>query len=56
MSRVPLRKSTKADHIPPDDMEAEIMELAPEIGERILVRAARLEAVLWLYQTRKAQA
>jgi hypothetical protein len=44
-----LRKSTKADHIPPD-MEEEIMEIAPDIGGRLLVRAARLGAILTLYR------
>jgi hypothetical protein len=49
------RKSTKADHIPPD-MEAEIMELAPVVGDRLMVRCARLEAILWLYHMQRATA
>lgn len=52
----PLRKSTKADRIPPEDMEDEILAIAPELGKRVLVRVARLEAMLWLYQTQRAKA
>jgi hypothetical protein len=47
-----LRKSTKADHIPPD-MEEEIMAIAPDIGDRLLVRVARLSASLWLDRMQK---
>lgn len=46
------RKSTNADRLPPD-MEAEIMELAPDICDRIMVRKARLDAMLWLYSVQR---
>ncbi|HRP25370.1 hypothetical protein [Thauera sp.] len=56
MARRPrLRKDTKADHVPPD-LEDEIMVLAPDIGARVLVRCARLHAMLWLDKLRKEQA
>ena len=49
------RKDTKADHIPPD-LEAEIMELAPGIVARLEVRKAQLDAMVWLYEMRRAKA
>lgn len=50
-----LREDTKADHLPPD-LEDEIMALAPDIGARIHVRCARLQAILWLDKVRKVRA
>ena len=49
------RKDTKADHAPPD-LEAEILEIAPDIVARIGVRCARLRALLWLDRMRKEKA
>lgn len=56
MARRPLlRKDTKADHVPPD-LEDEIMAIAPDIGVRVLVRCARLHAMLRLDKLRREQA
>jgi hypothetical protein len=55
-----LRKSTKADWLPPD-MEGEITTLEAELAyanaplEHRMVRCARFEAMAWMYAVRRAK-